>query len=200
MQAGHCAHPRQVWQVGDCRRYWNGVELNGAAGVGAEPHVIAGGEAAIAAAVGADLPMAVALGIKSAAEGVIKQEGCHAGLLKADQFAGIGLGIGIGINPEPQTSPFRITGRNLIVKVAIEAAQGFEAIGGSLVVRQAGVVAEQFCSARDAAIAIKIPHQQSISLTYPTAAFREAVVVMVEVDSASAERPCGDTVAIEVEH
>ena len=63
MQPGHQPHARQIRQGGDGGGHGERIEQACAGGIHREPHVMAGQLTAIAAAVGAELEVAIALGI-----------------------------------------------------------------------------------------------------------------------------------------
>ena len=161
---------------------------------------MAGQLTAIAAAVGTDLAVAIALGITPRRIDVGKGKTLHTALIQAEQLTRIGFRVGVGIQPELQIRPDGITAIDAAIAVAIEAPQGLKAMAGQAAIAQAGVVSEQLVARGDPAITIPIAHEQGIAYTNPARAFREAIAVMVELDGCPSDAEGGDTVAVEVEH
>ena len=199
MQRGHQPHPRQFRQSGDGIGNRKGLELARAGEIHREPHVIAGQQPAIAGAVGAELGVAIALGISPARLAIGEGKTLDPELIETEQLTRFGICVGIIIAPEPEFRPDGIAAINATIAIAIEAAQGFEAMGREGAIAQARVVPEQLVTGGDAAIAIAIPNQQGIAGTHPARALGEAIAVVVEVDGAIGDAPGADTVAVEVE-
>ena len=159
-----------------------------------------GQHAAIEGAVGAELAVAIALGIAPCRFGIGEGKALHTALIKAEQLPWIGFGIGIGIQPEPQFRPDGIAAIDAAIAIAIEAPQGFKAMAGQGAIPQARAIAEELVARGDPAVTITIPHQQGIATADPAGAFREAIAIVVELDGSLPDTAGGDTVAVEVEH
>ena len=200
VQPGHQTHAPQLRQGGDGGGHGKGVQLTRAGGIDREPHVMDGQHAAIEGAVGAELAVAIALGIAPRRFGIGEGKALHTALIKAEQLPWIGFGIGIGIQPEPQFRPDGISAIDAAIAIAIEAPQGFKAMAGQGAIPQARAVAEELVARGDPAVTITIPHQQGIATADPAGAFREAIAIVVELDGSLPDAAGGDTVAVEVEH
>ena len=193
------AHSRQVWQHSD--RIGNGAEME-LAGLGLihlEPDIHQGPIAAVAVAIGADLAVVVALGVDDG--GVLEGEGQGANPqgFQGVEFARIGEGIAVAVQPDLKAAPALITPVDLAIAVAVEVAEGGEAMGRQAAITAAGGIAEQFGTAADLSITLEIPHQDAIASSDPAAALGETIAVVVEMES-GLDRQGDHPIAVKVEH
>ncbi len=107
----------------------------------------------------------------------------HAGICQRQQFGACGHRVAVAVPPHAQLRIGGVGGVDPAVVVAVQVGQRGEAVGRPGAAGQNGVVAEQFAAIVDLAVAVPVPHQQAVVLAGPASGFREAVAVVVEVNS-----------------
>ena len=101
------------------------------------------------------------------------------------EFAALADAVLVEVAPDAQAVKLRVGTANLAVAVAVEVAQGVEAIHCFLAVALERTVAEEFFAIVDEAVAVAVENQKAVVRFDPTGALLHPGAGLVEQDTGS---------------
>ncbi len=181
-QVAHRAGALHVGQGFRGRVRCNAVGELAIEGIGGQIQVGQRALAAVAAGIAAGRGDQVAVGVLAGGRRA-QPDGGDAVLAQRLQFAGLGHAILVEILPDPHAGEVLVLGIERAIGIAVQFAQGVEAVPGLAAIALDGIDAEQFAAVVDPAVAVEVANQQGIVTLDPAGAGFQAVAVEVEGDA-----------------